>query len=333
MTEVGDRFVDSLIAWDNHVCMPLTPFDYSFMSELERYRRSGFSVVSLNIGFAEQSWEDHIAMAQSFQKWLKDHSDSYILITQAKDVVYAKETGRLGVFFDVEGSAVIGGDLKRVQQLYQLGVRWMSLAYNHRNRYAGGCLPGEDSGLSREGFELLDEMQNSGMLVCCSHTGLNTAIEAISYCKNPVIFSHSNCSELWQHPRNIPDNVIELCADKGGVIGVSGVGAFLQKSGADLSNLLQHIDYIAQRVGSEHVGLGLDYVVDQREMISYLESNPDLFAAEDREKKEFPIIGPEKLRFIVNGLTTMGYSKVDIANIVGGNFYHLAERIWKPSAN
>lgn len=320
------------IVWDNHACMPLRPNDISFLPRLEMHHKAGFDVVSLNIGFADQSWEQHLDMAKSFRDWVFKNHENYLLVTNTDDIFVAKKTNRLGIFFDVEGSKVIEGKLERVSQLYDLGVRWMSLAYNHSNIYAGGCLPDEDSGLTSAGRALLTEMQNVGMLTCCSHTGLRTAAEAIEYCTQPTIFSHSNCSALWNHPRNIPDEIISLCASKGGVIGVSGVGAFIQKSGADVTSWIKHVEHIINLVGSEHVGIGLDYVFDQQEMIEYLEQNPALFASEDRRKKQFPIISPSQLVEMYEGLNLIGLDQGSIDKVLGGNFMRVASQVWKRSS-
>ena len=330
---IEERVLRESIAWDNHACMPLRPFDCGFLPELERHRRAGFHVVSLNVGFGEQSWEDHVSVARSFRVWIDDNPSQFLFASDTEDILTAKRTGRLAVLFDVEGASVIASDLGRVEQLYEMGVRWMSLAYNRANAYAGGCLPGQDSGLSRMGFDLLDEMQRVGMLVCCSHCGPQTALEAIHYYDGPVIFSHSNCSDLWGHPRNISNELIDACAMKGGVVGVSGVGPFMQRLGAEVSLFLRHVDHIAQRVGPEHVGIGLDYVFDERELLGYLDESPSLFAVEDQQRMEYPILGPECLPAIVRGLADMGYSEGDIRKVVGGNFLRVADQVWKPAAN
>lgn len=65
------------------------------------------------------------------------------------------------------------------------------------------------------------------MMLCCTHTGYRTAREAIDASAGPIIFSHSNPRAIWDHPRNIPDELMRACADRGGVIGINGIGPFL----------------------------------------------------------------------------------------------------------
>jgi len=103
------------------------------------------------------------------------------------DVLAARESGRLGVFFDIEGANGIADQLSLIELYYDLGVRWMLVAYNLNNRAGGGCLD-EDPGLSDFGGRMIDEMNRVGMMLCCSHTGERTALEAIERSADPVIF-------------------------------------------------------------------------------------------------------------------------------------------------
>jgi membrane dipeptidase len=70
-------------------------------------------------------------------------------------------------------------------------------------------------------------MERVGMVLCCTHVGHRTAREAMEYARNPVIFSHSNPSAVYAHVRNIPDDLMRMCAAKGGVVNINGVGMFL----------------------------------------------------------------------------------------------------------
>jgi membrane dipeptidase len=78
-------------------------------------------------------------------------------------------------------------DLSLVQTFYELGVRWMLIAYNRNNKAGGGCQD-EDTGLTAVGRQIIDEMERVGMVLCCSHVGYRTARAALEYSKKPVIF-------------------------------------------------------------------------------------------------------------------------------------------------
>jgi membrane dipeptidase len=314
------------IVWDNHTCMPLRPHDESFLPQLERLARNGVTVVGVNVGFGEQTIEEHVRMLAHFRRWILQRGDRYVLVETAADVARAKESRRLGVFFDIEGARAIDDQLSLVQLYYDLGVRWMLMAYNRNNRVGGGCLD-EDRGLTDFGHAVIDEMERVGMIVCCSHTGERTALDAIAYSRNPTIFSHSNPRALWAHPRNVRDTVIEACAAKGGVVGINGVGQFLGDNDTRSQTVARNIDYVARLVGVDHVALGLDYVFDEAELAEYLASMPETFPAGAAGPCDF--VKPEQISEIVTQLASVGYADDDLAKILGTNLLRVAQTVWK----
>jgi membrane dipeptidase len=139
------------------------------------------------------------------------------------------------------------------------------------------------------------------------HVGHRTALEALEYSRNPVIFSHSNPSKIYPHARNIPDKLMQLCATRGGVVNINGVGMFLgarTKGAGDNSTetLLRHIDYAVGLIGPQYVGLGLDYVFDVSELEEYLSKHPDTFPSALRQTGAYLQVEPERFPAITEGL-------------------------------
>jgi membrane dipeptidase len=157
---------------------------------------------------------------------------------------------------------------------YDLGVRQMLLAYNKDNRASGGCMESK-IGLTDFGKKVIKEMNRVGMMVDVSHMGYRATLEAFDTSTDPVIFSHSNPKGLRDHARNISDEQIKACAKTGGVIGINGVGEFL--GGVQSEIVVDNIEYVINLVGPEHVGIGLDYVIDKQELIDYIERHPGIF--------------------------------------------------------
>ncbi|QGN55643.1 hypothetical protein GKE62_14930 [Novosphingobium sp. Gsoil 351] len=204
------------LVWDNHACMPLRPDDHAFIDQLADAHAAGVDVLSLNIGFGPQGPDEHLAMLDSFSRWLAEHADQYLLVRSVADIQAARADDKLGVMFDVEGMVPLNcGRIDLIERFRTGGVGWMLVAYNRNNDSGGGCTD-EDGGLTPYGRQVLREMERVGMIVCCSHTGHRTAREVIDAAGMPVIFSHSNCSALYDHYRNIPDDLIRACADAGG---------------------------------------------------------------------------------------------------------------------
>lgn len=315
------------LVWDMHGCMPLRPGDETFLPQLDRYHAAGVDVCVLNIGFDLIPWENAILMAATFRRFLQAHPDRYILVETVDDLHRARATQKLGVLFDLEGGNALHEQLGMVEVYHRLGVRWMLFAYNKNNALGGGC-DDRDEGLTPFGRAVLQEMQRVGMVVCCSHTGERTALEIMDRSENPVIFSHSNPRALKDHYRNISDRAIRGCAATGGVVSVVGIGDFLGDNDNRSQTVVRHIDYLVQMIGPEHVGLGLDYVFDEQELLDFLRLNPQLFPP-DKYSSGIRMVSPEQLPEIVRGLLDLGYAEADLHKILGGNHVRVAEQVWK----
>ena len=316
------------LVWDNHSCMPLRANDHSFLPQLQQFRDAGVDIVSLNVGFDSVSWENTLPMLNSFRDWISKHDDEYMLVATLDDIEQARSSNRVGIHFDIEGASALNGRLENIENYYQLGVRWMLIAYNQNNLAGGGCQD-EDSGLTEFGREMLDEMQRVGMVICCSHTGLKTTMEVMEHASQPVIFSHSNPAAMWQHKRNISDEAIMACAETGGVVGVNGIGIFLGDNEATIDNIVKHIDYLVGLVGPEHVGIGLDYVFDQQEVNDFVKDNPHIFPPEEGYAEGLEMLAPSAIPHIIQGLARLGYTDEDLRKIMGGNHLRIAQQVWK----
>jgi membrane dipeptidase len=318
----------STVVWDNHGCMPLRADD-SFLPQLERYRQAGVTVASLNVGFARIPWTEHLRVLSFMRQWIARRPEAYRLIANADDVHVCKREGKLGIVFDVEGMCPVEDNLSLVQTFYELGVRWMLIAYNANNAAGSGCLDAEDRGLTAVGRAIIDEMERVGMVLCVSHTGARTAAEALDYARNPVIFSHSNPQGDTAQPRNISDELIRACARKGGVVGLTGIGIFLGATEQLVARLLRQLRYVIDRVGPSHVGLSLDYCFDCAELDEFLRLNPTLFPPGIDTAAGMPMIAPEAIGEIAEGLARDNLTEEQIRGILGHNWLRIASEVWK----
>lgn len=319
--------LDDSLVWDNHGCMPLRPDDDSFLPQLARYKAAGVDTVTINVGFGDHGIEEHVRVIAHFRRWLALHARDYMLATSVEDIERAKRAGKLAVLFDIEGMNAVADQPSLVQLYYDLGVRWMLIAYNQNNRAGGGCQD-EDGGLTAFGREVLDEMARVGMVGCCSHTGHRTAMEVMDYSARPVILSHSNARAVHDHPRNVSDELLRACAKTGGVVGLNGIGIFIGGEGNLVDGLVRHIDHVAQLIGVEHVGLGLDYIFDMGEL-DELMANPEMFPPELGYQAGIQMVAPEAMEEIVVGLSRIGYSEDNLRAILGGNLLRVAKQVWR----
>ena len=324
--EAAALHADALV-WDNHACMPIRP-DGAFLPQLARCKQAGLDVVTLNVMFDAIAWPDGLHVLAFFRDWILNRPDDYALAGSVDDILRAQAEGKLAVAFDIEGMKALGGQVSMVRTYYDLGVRWMLVAYNKNNEAGGGCQD-DDHGLTSFGRAVLDAMARVGMIVCCSHTGERTAMDVFEHAANPVILSHSNPAVLQPHPRNVSDRVMRACAETGGVVGMCGFGYFLQNQDTSPENFVRHVDYAVERVGPDHVALGLDYVFDEQELKDFLENHPDLFPRSAGYTGTSPMIAPEQMPAITDALLRLGYPESTIRGILGENLLRVCRQVWK----
>jgi membrane dipeptidase len=323
---VRELLADSLV-WDNHSCVTIQPGHIEFMAQLRRHKAAGVDVVCLNVGFDGAPPEHTFLLLADCRRWLKEHADEYALVGTVAEIESARRANKISVCFDLEGGTCLYGHPNMVSLYYELGVRWMLFAYNRNNALAGGCQD-QDQGLTQLGRQVLEEMERVGMVVCCSHLSQRSAMDIMAVAKEPVIYSHSNPAALWPHARNISDEAIRACARTGGVVGINAIGMFLGANDASTELIVNHIDYVARLVGTEHVGVALDYVFDQADVQNFVKAHPELYPAASYPDG-IDMAGPECFPDIAARLLRRGYPETAVRNILGGNHLRVARQVWK----
>lgn len=318
------------IRWEAHACLPLVPGQD--MSGLHRYRAAGFHHVSINVGMDMTPFATVVQTLADFRAWLARHEAYFRLVGTVADIHRAREQGRLAVSFDLEGSTMLLDDPAMVGLYASLGVRQMLLAYNRDNSCAGGC-HGAGGGLTALGREMVAAGNAAGITLDCAHASERASLEIMAVSTRPVVFSHTNIKALHEHPRTVSDRQIHACAEQDGVIGLTGLSIFLGDPAASVASFVRQIDYLAERVGTSHIGIGLD--------TELCPADHDLPAGVDAEDwwparhygqpHGHAQLQPEALPELVRQLADRGYSTADIDAILGGNFLRIASQTW-PSA-
>lgn len=252
---------------------------------------------------------------------LSDVSRHYdvVKVTNAGEIEAAKQRGQVGFLPTVEHLA-IGNELQRVDVLYNTGIRIAGLTYRRRNYIGDGQLERNDGGLSEFGIEVVQRMNELGMVVDLSHASFRTAMDAIEFSRAPVAFSHDGSYTLGQQQgggayaagRLKKDEELVACARKGGIVGVTVQPSVIRSWGVSLSieRLLDHYDYMVQLLGTEHVAIGTDSGIGVR-------SSGSICGLES----------PAEGKNIIRGLITRGYSDADIIKITGGNALAFFRRV------
>ncbi|XP_018010925.1 dipeptidase 1, partial [Hyalella azteca] len=190
------------------------------------------------------------------------------IAVSAAEVETAFRQGRVASLMGVEGGHAIQNSLGVLRALYELGARYMTLTHTCSTAWAESARPSEATpkdpsvpdGLTKFGKTVVREMNRLGLMVDLSHTSQATMRAALAASKAPIIFSHSSVYALCPSPRNVPDDVIRQVAANGGIIMVSFYSHFLTcGEEAEVRHVVEHINYIREVAGVDHVGIGADF--------------------------------------------------------------------------
>ena len=164
------------------------------------------------------------------QRYPADFSMAY----SADDNERAYKTGRIASLIGIEGGHQIDNSLAALRQMHALGARYMTLSHSARNDWADSATADPlHKGLSPFGLEVVREMNRVGMLVDLSHVSPAAMTAALAASRAPVMFSHSNARALAEHPRNVPDDVLKLLAQNGGIVMVNFYTGYVSTAAAE----------------------------------------------------------------------------------------------------
>ena len=177
-----------------------------------------------------------------------------------QDVESVYESGKISALMSIEEGGVLGGDLDKLKQAYQDGVRLITLTWNYQNGLGEPHCGEQHKKLTPKGIEFVEAMQDLGIIVDCSHLNDAGTEQLGDILDVPFVASHSNAREVTAHTRNLPDNLIKLIANKGGVIGLNFAQAFLGTSPVSrIDDIVKHGLYLINKGGEDVVALGTDF--------------------------------------------------------------------------
>ncbi len=169
-----------------------------------------------------------IAMRQTmkyiafYYKQLEKNAESIRHINTFADIIRNKEQGRHSAVLSLEGGEALEGELSALEIYHRLGVRAITLTWNHRNALADGAAENvTGGGLTRFGRDVLREMEQLNMLVDVSHLSDAGFWDVERLAQKPFIASHSNARAVCPHARNLTDDMLRALAAKGGVAGLN----------------------------------------------------------------------------------------------------------------
>lgn len=300
----------------------------------EQMREGGLTAANCTCSVWED-FEDTMANVATWKRWFAEHDDLLLQVHTTADIERAKNEGKVGIFLGWQNTSGIDANIDYLRVFRDLGVRVMQMTYNLRNRVGFGCWEKEDRGLTDFGHDVVDQMNELGILVDLSHVGAQTSDDTIRHSKKPVAYTHCCPSGLYDHPRNKTDDQLRFIADRGGFVGVATYPPFM-KWGADstLEHCLEIIEYMINIAGEDNVGIGTDFTQDQDvDFFRYLRTDPATAQACVPGEvtvaplpKGFDTVA--KYPNLTGAMERAGWSDDRIRKIIGGNWMRLLGEVW-----
>ena len=254
---------------------------------------------------------------------------------RADDFRRAKAEGKHAGYINTQLASGISMDfIDLVDPAYLLGLRMIQLTYNYMTFVGSGCTERTDAGVSNYGARLIDSMNELGIIVDTGHCGRQTTLDACTLSTAPVVASHTSAEEVYKHVRAKSDKELRAIAATGGIIGVYCMPFCLAPGeGVTIEAMLDHIDYIVNLVGWEHVGIGTDWPMPLPKSMFHAVGH--IFATygfrpEDKMDPITNLIGFDDYRDFPNitrGLVSRGYNDEQIKGILGENFLRVFEDV------
>ncbi|HEY5776874.1 MAG TPA: dipeptidase [Xanthomonadales bacterium] len=281
-------------------------------------------------------------------RMIRLYPDDLMLATSVAGIEQARQEGKIASLLGIEGGHTIVNSLGVLRAYYDLGARYMTLTHYHTNDWADSATDvARHGGLTEFGNEVVREMNRLGMLVDISHVSADSMNDVLDVTAAPVIFSHSSARTLTSHMRNVPDDVLKRVTGNGGIVMVTFIPDFVSedrrewaeeldpltrdltteaewKAVADefkkthgqpplgtLTQVADHVDYVARIAGYDHVGIGGDF---------YGQSGDDLVVGLE-DVSRYPYLIAELLR--------RGWSEENIAKLTRNNLLRVFGQVEK----
>lgn len=226
-----------------------------------------------------------------FNRLASQHPKFFTLPKDAAEAEHNFAHGKLISPLAIEGLHQIGNSISTLRLYHQLGVRYATLNWNCHNIYSDAAVVSVDGesqaaqpywgGVSKDGHKLIAEMNRLGMLVDLSHVSVDTMRDVLGGSPEkgwngslaPPIFSHSSAYSLCPHPRNVPDDILQLVKKRNSIVMVNfspdfvsckasnastGLPEFVEETNT-IEHVVEHIMHIGQLIGYDHVGIGSDF--------------------------------------------------------------------------
>lgn len=274
-------------------------------TDIARLKQGNVGAQFWSVYVPAETAKDGTALLQTLEQielvktMIERYPKTFAAAVTVADIDAARKEGKIASLIGVEGGHCIEDSLENLRRLKKLGAGYLTLTHSDTLKWADAATDtAKHNGLSPFGEEVVRELNRLGMLVDLSHVSDDTMRAALRVSKAPVIYSHSSARAIAPHPRNVPDDILKLVKENGGVVMVNFFSGFVVPESAkilsdmfavsrelrakfpkeedysrerkkwearnpypagDIHDVVDHIEHIARVAGKECVGLGSDY--------------------------------------------------------------------------
>jgi len=283
-------------------------------------------------GWAERARREIRLLTERIER----HPAHLLLARSAADLDSAESSGRSAVLIGFEGGKPLEGSLERLAEFHELGLRQLQFTWAFRNQIVDAQEEPENGGLTPFGRKVIREINRLGILGDMTHISRQGFFDVLEHSDQPVIASHSSAFAFCPDPGNLTDDQMRALAEAGGVAGVHFCSHIVKAPNcvATMEDVVDHIVYMTDLMGVDHVGLGCDF-------LPYDDSfrhAQELFMAEidPRGRERIDLLafvrGLDRigqLRRLIPRLRQRGFDDDEIRKLMGGNWLRVYRAVLK----
>ena len=330
----------------------------SMHTDIPRLRKGGVGAQYWSVYVPAETMKKGTALKDTLEQialvkeMIARYPDVFEQARTAADVERIAKSGKIASLMGVEGGHSIEDSIENLRRLHALGAGYMTLTHSDTLAWADAATDTEQhQGLNAFGEEVVREMNRLGMIVDLSHVSDETMKDAIRISKAPIMYSHSSARAVANHPRNVPDDVLALVKQNGGVVMINFFPGFIVPKSAEIMakmfdkrrelraafpkeedyqrenrrwerqnqypagsihDVIAHIDHVAKVIGVDYIGLGSDY------------DGIGKVPVQLEDVSTYPLITQE--------LLNRGYKPADIHKIMSGNILRVMRGAEKVAA-
>jgi len=284
-------------------------------TDIPRLQQGGVDIQFFSIWVSPTEYTNYfnqaLIMRDLFYSELAANTSAIEQATTMNQALEINEQNKIAALIGVEGGHHIEESIDKLFQLYNAGMRYLTITWNNSVSWAISAADSRTTtqGLNSFGRQVIRTLDSLGVIIDVSHTGIKTIQDILQETNNPIVATHSGARSIKNHTRNLYDWQIQDIANSGGVVGIVFYPPFLTSNPpAEISDVIQHVDHIVNLVGVDCVAIGSDFDGIGTNVVLGLEDvskYPDLTLA----------------------LLEHGYTEQEVAKFMGGNFKRVFEEV------